>query len=233
MNRLVLLTGLCSAFLAACATTTPQPTATITPVVPPSATFTLEPSPTVTPLNVTLTVKESLINCRFGPGIVYELINELEEGDTARVVGKSEASTWWYIRDPGNPDGLCWVSAEVTETNGATAELPVVQPPVTTVTAINLRAEPNRIVVNCSQFPQTVFLEAEVTTNGPAYVTWKWEASTGAISNESTLVFKQAGKQVINDYYQFAEPNDYWIKLHILSPNGWTEQVNIPVNCTP
>ena len=177
--------------------------------------------------------KDSPINCRLGPGTVYELINELDAGENALVVGRSEDFAWWYIRDPGNPDGFCWVSANVTETQGIVEELPIIQPPVTTVTDVNLRVEPNRIVINCNQFPQTVFLEAEITTNGPAFVIWRWEASTGAASNDSTLVFKESGPQIINDYYQFAEPNEYWIRLHILSPNELTEQVNIPVNCTP
>ncbi len=233
MKRRVLLTGLVSMLLAACVVATPPPTVTITPVIVLSDTPTPISTPTATPVIVTLTMTKSLVNCRFGPGIVYELINELNESESARVVGRSEASDWWYIRDPGNPDGLCWVSADVTETQGAVEELPVVQPPFVTVTDVSLRAEPTRIVVNCDQFPQTVFLEAQVTTNGPAFVTWRWEASTGAFSNETTLVFKEAGAQLINDYYQFAEPNEYWIKLHILGPNEWVEQVNIPVNCTP
>ena len=232
MNCRVLLTGLVSAFLAGCAITTQQPTATITPVVMPSATFTLEPPPTSTPLNVTLTVKESLINCRFGPGTVYELINELKEGESARVIGRSETSAWWYIRDPGNPDGTCWVSANVTEIKGSAEELPIMQPPAAAVTKVNLLVEPSHIVVNCEQFPQTIFLEAEITTNGPAFVTWRWEASTGAVSNDSTLVFKESGTQLLNDYYQLGEPNDYWIRLHVLAPNEWSEQVNIPVSCT-
>jgi hypothetical protein len=164
---------------------------------------------------------------------VYELINELPMGESARVIGRNESLTWWYIRDPGNPNGSCWVSANVTKTQGAVEELPVVQSPVTTVTKTSLRAEPDRIVVGCSQFPQTIFLEAEITTDGPAYVTWRWEASTGASSDNVILVFEEAGKQVINDYYQIGAPNEYWVKLHITTPNEIIEQVNVPVSCTP
>jgi hypothetical protein len=137
-----------------------------------------------------------------------------------------------YIRDPGNPNGFCWVSANVTETQGAVKELPVVQAPVSTVTKASLRAEPDRIVVKCDQFPQTIFLEAEITADGPTFVTWRWEASTGVSSDNSILVFEQAGMQVINDYYQIGAPNDYWVKLHILAPNEITEQVSVPVSCT-
>jgi len=230
MKRRILLTGFISILLAACAAT-PTPTAapTVTLIPTPIPTWTS----TAVPVKVDLRVTDKLINCRFGPGVVYELINELHEGQFARVAGRNETFTWWYIRDPGNPNGFCWVSANVTETQGEVAQLPVVQAPVVTVTKTSLRAEPNRIVVNCDQFPQTIFLEAEVTMNGPGFVTWRWEASTGVSSENVILVFEESGKQVINDYYQIGAPNDYWIKLHILTPNEIIEQVNIPVSCPP
>jgi hypothetical protein len=101
------------------------------------------------------------------------------------------------------------------------------------VTKATLRAEPDRIVVGCDQFPQTIFLEAEITTDGPTFVTWKWEASTGVSSENAIMVFEQAGTRLINDYYQIGAPNEYWIKLHILEPSQITRQVNIPVSCSP
>lgn len=231
MNRLVLFTGLISAFLSACAATTPTPTAlsTSTPFPTLIPVFTFTPAPP----QADLLVKAEVVNCRVGPGTVYELINELRAGQSARVVGRDESFSWWYIRDPGNPNGFCWVSSEVTEVTGAVEELPVIQSPGTIVTEATLRGEPTRIVVGCDQFPQTIFLEAEVTTNGPTFVTWKWEASTGVSSAEVIMVFEGAGTQVINDYYQVSAPNEYWIKLHILAPNEITRQIKIPVSCTP
>ncbi len=219
-------------FLSACAVKTPPPSATPEPTPTVAPTASIVPSPTP-PKQVNLRVTDSLINCRFGPGTVYELINELPAGQTARVAGRNESSTWWYIRDPGNPNGFCWVSTDVTELDGAAEELPVMQAPAVTVTKAALRAEPDRIVVGCNQFPQTIFLEAEITANGPAYVAWKWEASTGVSSEPTVLVFEETGTQVINDYYQVGAPNNYWIKLHILAPNQLTRQVNIPVSCSP
>jgi len=229
MKRYVLFTGLVSVLLAACMFTAPEPTVTPTTIIIPTSMPTV--IPTATLANVTLTVKNTLINCRFGPGIGYALINELRQDESARVIGRDASLDWWYIRDPGNPNGFCWVSANVTETQGAADELPVVQAPVTNVTKVSLRAEPDRIVVGCDKFPQTIFLEAEVTTDGPAYVTWRWEASTGAVSDNVILVFEEAGKQVINDYYQIGAPNDYWVKLHITTPNEIIKQVNVPVSC--
>jgi len=160
-------------------------------------------------------------------------MNEIRQGVSARVVGRNESSTWWYIRDPGNPNGMCWVAASVTEAQGAVEQLPVIQAPVPEVTKVNLRVEPARIVVNCDQFPQTAFFEAEITVNGPTYVTWRWEVSTGVSSTDGILVFEEAGTKLLNDYYQIAAPNQYWIQLHILTPNESVTQVTFPASCTP
>ena len=232
MKRLILFTGMLSVLLAACSIS--APTATLTPtIVPTIATSTPTVTPSPTPVQLSLRVKDELVNCRFGPGTGYVTVNELPRGVNARVIGRNDASSWLYVRDPGNPGGFCWLSMSVIELEGLADQLPVTLPPFVTVTDVSLRAEPNRIVVNCSQFPQTVFFEAEVTTNGPTLLTWNWEASTGVASNVGSMIFEEAGTQVINEFYPVGGPNEYWVKLHILTPNVLEEQVNFPVSCTP
>lgn len=233
MKRRIILIGVLSVYLLACSRSTAEPTftPTLSPTIGPTSTPTV--TPTSTPVELTLLVKAELINCRSGPGTEYVPVNELSAGESARVVGRNDSSTWWYIRDSGNPGGFCWVSADVTEIQGLANELPVNGPSFVTVTNVNLRVEPNRILVKCDQFPQTVFFEAEITTDGPTLLTWKWEASTGVTSGEGNLVFEEAGTQLINEFYQISAPNEYWVKLHILTPNQLTEQVNFPVSCTP
>lgn len=234
MNRLALFAGIILFSLLACRGGTPpapQPTPTVVPVIPPSPTPTILPTPTL-PL-VTVQLKSERVNCRFGPGTVYQLVNEVRQGQSLRAVGRNEASTWWYVRDPGNPGGFCWVSAEVSEAQGDTDQLPVIPPPFVSVTSLSLRVEPNRIVVGCDQFPQTVFFEAQVATNGPTLLTWRWEVSTGVSSDVGSLVFDEAGTRTINEYYQINSPNEYWVKLYILTPNERVEQVTFPVSCTP
>jgi hypothetical protein len=234
MLRPVLSAGLLLVLSMACKFNTPTPVPT---VAPPASTATPPSTPTLaltpTKVEVSMTVKDEIINCRFGPGTEYILVNELQKGQSAGIIGRNDTSAWYYVRDPGNPNGYCWISADVIVTTGPVLELPVIQPPFVTVTDFTLRVEPKRILVNCSQFPQTVFLEAEITTNGPGLLTWKWEASTGAVSGIGTLVFQEAGTQVINDYYQISGPNQYWVKLTILTPSELVEQVDIPVSCTP
>ncbi len=233
MIRPVLYTGILSVALMACSFQAPKPTPSAVPTSTPSPTSTPTLILTATHVKVVMFVKDELINCRLGPGTEYVLVNELQKGQSAQVIGRNDSSDWLYIRDPGNPDGYCWVSTSVIETTGPMTELPISQPPFVSVTDFILRVEPSRILVNCTQFPQTVFLAAEITTNGPALLTWKWEVSTGVISDVGTLVFQEAGTQVINEYYQIGAPNEYWVKLYILTPNELVEQVNIPVSCTP
>ena len=236
MKRLVLFIGTLSVLLTACSIIGPAPTATAsrTPTtIPTVVTSTPTVIPTSTPPQMTLRVKDDLVNCRFGPGTDYITINELHQGETVRVIGRNDASSWLYIRDPGIPGGFCWLSASVMIIEGDVDQLPVTPPPFVTVTDVSLRAEPTRILVNCSQFPQTVFFEAKVTANGPTLLTWSWEASTGVTSDVGTMVFEEAGTQVINDFYPVGGPNEYWVKLHILTPNVLEEQVSFPVSCTP
>ena len=173
------------------------------------------------------------MNCRYGPGVVYAFVNELTEEQYARAIGRNKNSTWWYIRDPGNPNGKCWVAANVTEVEGDTEELPVIAPPLITITKVNLNAEPVRIFVSCDQFPQTIFFEAEVTANGPAQAIWRLETSLGYVSADNALIFEQAGMQVVNGYYQVPVAGDYWIDFHVVKPNDISERSNFPVNCGP
>jgi hypothetical protein len=235
MNRRVLLAGLFSVCLVACNfSKSVTPTATLFPPTG-TAVNTLAPTttPTATPVQLVLVITSELVNCRLGPGIAYDLVNDLSQGESIRAIGRNDSATWWYIRDPGNPNGHCWLSSDVTRIEGDAALLPVVHPPGTIVTGMSLTVDPNRVVVECTQFPQTFYLNAEVTVDGPTLVHWQWEASTGAISDVGTIIFEEAGTKVISEFYQVGGPNDYWVKLHILNPNELTQQANFRVSCTP
>lgn len=235
MKRRVLLAGLISVVLCACnlplASTSHTPTPTFRPTGRPTNTSLPTLRSTARPVELSLRVTVELVNCRFGPGVLYGMVNEYREGQPARILGRNDTATWWYIRDPRNPDGFCWISADVTEVKGDVEALPVVQPPAPTVTKMVLIVEPNRKVVSCTQFPQTFFFEAQITANGPVEVTWQWEASTGVASDIGTLIFDEAGTKAINEFYQVGGPNDYWVKLHILSPNVLTRQANFHISC--
>jgi len=206
------------------------------PGTPPPPTLPVELptyTPTHTPATASLQARAELVNCRLGPGTVYTMIGGLKEGQSARVTGKDERGTWYYIDDPGNPGGHCWVAADFVEVTGNTEALPVVLPPLPSVTKITVSVEPTRMVVSCSAFPQVVYVYADITTNGPALVTYRWEVSTGVSSVDNAIAFEESSTQTISDFYQIASPNDYWIRMHVLGPNDISEKTDFFISCNP
>jgi len=248
-NRQILVGLVLATALQACTftsgTNSPPPAVPITgspaalPVQPSTIPSTLQPaivslpSPTSILEVVRARPRQAPVNCRLGPGTVYIVIGELQEYQAEEVAGRSEDATWYYIHHPGNPGGFCWVAAEVVEIEGNPEALPVVPPPVASVTDIGLTLEPTRILITCDKFPQLVYMTAQITTDGPALVTYRWEASTGAASVDNTIPFAEAGTQTIQEYYPIGSPNEYWIRLHVLGPNEKTQQVNFNASCTP
>jgi hypothetical protein len=190
-------------------------------------------TPTSTPAFASVRPKSALVNCRIGPGRVYNLIGELKEGQSARATGTDLNGAWFYIEDPGNPDGHCWVAAQFVEVTGNVNDLPVVQPPLPSVINIEVTVEPARLLVPCDQFPQVVYLYADITTDGPALVTYRWEVSTGVSSIDISIPFEEASTQTVSDFYQIASPNDYSVTMHVLGPNDISETTNFQVNCNP
>ena len=92
--------------------------------------FTATPGPTSTPSVPQVTVSTNT-NCRFGPGVVYDLIDALLVGQTAEVVGKnSSVPNYWVIKRI-NGSGTCWLWGEYATVTGNTANLPEYPVPAT------------------------------------------------------------------------------------------------------
>ena len=96
-----------------------------------------------------------------------------------------------------------------------------------------VRVEPERITVGCDKFPQFALFVAEVTTNGPTLVNWRWELSTGEVTDAAQLLFDQAETKTLQKGIVVQSPNDYWGRLHINAPNEIVEQAILVANCTP
>ena len=104
------------------ATTTLEPTATLSATVTGEATAV----PTITP-QATNTVQATAIpvsttsvqyvqaltdvNIRSGPGTGYSVIGGVAGGQTAKVTGVSSDSGWWRVVCPDGTTGSCWVTA--------------------------------------------------------------------------------------------------------------------------
>jgi hypothetical protein len=66
-----------------------------------------------------------------GPGRVYDRVGALLVGEVAEVVGRHQNGNYWYIRNPRQPNGFCWLWGEYATVTGNFAALPIFTPPPT------------------------------------------------------------------------------------------------------
>lgn len=110
---------------------TRTPTVAAMPPLPPVPADTLVPSSTPTPtLGPPMVTALLNANCRFGPGMVYDVIAYMLEGQTAPIEGRNAESTWWYIR---RVDGVghCWIWEGLVTLSGDLSGVPIVPSPPT------------------------------------------------------------------------------------------------------
>lgn len=211
-------------------TFTPVPTQTPLRVFTSTPTIEL----TSTPIFILASPKDQPVNCRYGPDVSYAITGALHSGAKAEMIGRNEDSSWWYVKNPNDPSTVCWLSAEFIVTTGNVASLPVVGPPQIGVINIHVTVDPILMNVNCAAFPQYVSASADVTTNGPAIVTWRWETNAENTSKEETLLFETAGTKTVQGYFTVKGANDdYWVNLHTLLPNDRSRGTNFRVTCVP
>jgi hypothetical protein len=120
---LIVATAGCN--LAAAQPTTPAPLATNTalptaapptvvilpsdtPVPTEAPTPTLAPSPTSNA--VIITASTGGINVRRGPGVAYNVVGGLQQGNTATALARNEDGAWLFIPIPGNQAENGWIS---------------------------------------------------------------------------------------------------------------------------
>jgi hypothetical protein len=185
-----------------------QVTATSVPVIPPTPSV-----PMVTPNAVN-------VNCRSGPDLAYLPVSVLPFGGFTTVAGRTADSSWWYVQDPNNPAGFCWVAADVVTIAGPTAGIPVAVLPPAIADKVTVAVTTPGIVVCGASNP--VSFSGTISTNGTATVTYQWEI-TGAQASTTppqTLSFTGAGTQaVVGPAAYNVDCGNYMVALHVTSPN--------------
>jgi hypothetical protein len=79
--------------------------------------------------DVTQAIAAAVTDCRYGPGEEYPILASLKQGVSARAEGLSPDESWWYVQNPDQPGGFCWVSIATTVLSGDIASLQLIQPP--------------------------------------------------------------------------------------------------------
>jgi len=107
-------------------TPTPTPTATLTPTPTSTATPTLTPKPNAV-------VNTDALNLRSGPGVVYDILGVLKQGDCLDIKCKCPADKWLEV-DCLSRGLTGWVNASLLEINLPLASVPVAEeiPPTPT-----------------------------------------------------------------------------------------------------
>lgn len=187
---------------------------TATPSITPSPTLSPTPTvPQVTPISVN-------VNCRSGPDVAYSATSALLFGQTAKIAGRNDDSSWWYIVDPANPGQFCWVAASVVSTAGNLAGLPIIAPPAAIVTQVSVDVS-IASTVYCGG-PNPLEFSGSISTNGEATVKYQWEIGGDRTNTTSpeTLNFNAADtKDVSGPGSLSVDCGNYTITLHVLSPN--------------
>ena len=146
------------------------------------------------------------------------------------MTGRNADSTWWYVHDPSNPGGSCWIAASVVSLAGPIGGIPVVASPPAIVTKVTVDVSVPS-TVTCGG-PNPVAFSGTFTTNGTANVKFQWEITGDKTNTTSpeTLNFADAGTQDAPDPGAYdVDCGNYKITLHVLSPNDISASKNFKV----
>lgn len=82
------------------------------------------------------------INVRNGPGtVLYDIIGNMQPGETAKALGVSPGRDWVQIEYPTGPGGKAWVYASFVSFSSDTV-LQIVEPPPTVTPRITATIDP-------------------------------------------------------------------------------------------
>jgi hypothetical protein len=56
----------------------------------------------------------TVANVRVGPATAYNAVGSLPQGGTAKIAGRNDANTWWYIEFAAGVGGHAWIAGSVT-----------------------------------------------------------------------------------------------------------------------
>lgn len=106
----------------------------ILPELSPSPT-TLLPTETMEPTIAPTAKAQSAVirvsvntNCRSGPDRSYDFLGVLSVGEVAEIRAKSSVDSYWYIVNPDDPEGFCWLWDEYATIEGDANGLPLITP---------------------------------------------------------------------------------------------------------
>lgn len=215
-------------------TPTPEPTltATIEVTAEVGSEGTVLPEFTLTGPAVQVSVDT---NCRSGPGKVYPYLGGLFVGEEAVIVGKDPSGAYWYITNPDQEGGYCWIWGAYAVISGNTAPLPIYTPGPTPIPGPNFSVA-YREVESCGGAWQVEF---EIFNNGvldhESVSTFVQDTITGAQSGNSSInSFSKMSGCTVDETHDRRAPGDtgFTVSLDLSNnPTGHLTYASITV-CT-
>ena len=99
-----------------------------------------EPTPGQADVFITVTYTEQ-INVRNGPStVLYDIIGNMQPGDTAKALGVSPGRDWVQIEFPAGPGGVAWVHTSLISISAG--NLQIVEPPPTVTPRVTVTINP-------------------------------------------------------------------------------------------
>ena len=191
---------------------TPAATATQVPTFVPA---TLPPTPTPVPTETPFALPEITFNqntnCRLGPSTAYYTSITYSKGETTKVDGRSEDSSWLWVKTPNEGDH-CWIATSAVTNVPPISSAPVIPPAALPENPWGLNAD-----VVCGSF-NTVKLSWEDGYWENAYIIYRgdeWYAKVPA----NTVTFR--------DYPKNAKTYTYAVKA--ISQYGESQRIYITV----
>ncbi len=207
-------------------------------------TETSSPTPTATPCTPIVTASTTA-NIRSGPDTVYNAIGSLPENGVAKIAGRNDANTWWYIEFAGGVGGYAWIAGSVVTASCVPDVVQVVAaPPTPQPTATEkvtlpppVAGTPDLVADGMQWWPnpgkknQPMSIQVKVTNNGSApagqfTVVWLSNQTEPGCSWTVSGLGVGESKDLDCEFtytYQPAATSTFWITLVVDSNNEIAE----------
>jgi len=175
-------------------------------------------------------------NCRSGPGAVYPIITGLFVGQTSEVLGKNNLGTWWYIRNPINSSGKCWVWTNTTKVVGDTSSLPTIAtPPTPTPETPTITISSDASIKNYTgACPVEITLRGTIETDRPTTVKFRWTSDFAYSFDYVTYKFTKAEDETWFQTMTINADTTGYIRFKLYEPISLSEdRIKITVDCVP
>lgn len=124
-----------------------------------------EPTATPTPDGVFITIDSNVQNVRSGPGLEYDILGQLRQGETRPVIGATVNFDWVVIEFRGQQG---WLATYLLDVTGDRSTIPIISPPPTPTpppATATPTAAPISDIVIVSASPSNVTVGTTTTIN--------------------------------------------------------------------